>query len=67
MKLANHETVEDGCEFCGDFPVRLHSKCHPTAPLRIEMDKENILTAYCYIPECNKKVFRAKMDLKADL
>ncbi len=48
------EAHPDGCELCGDFPVHLHGRCHPTAPLRAEMDENGRLSLYCYVPECNR-------------
>ena len=34
-----------GCELCGDWPVILLSRCHPTAPLRAEMvDKKHLFS-----------------------
>lgn len=50
-----------GCELCGDFPVYLSGRCHPTAPLRIELYEDNILVCYCYLPECNREVARFKI------
>ena len=49
-----------GCEMCGDFPVTLYSRCHPTAPLRVEMISPGELVFYCYVPECNREVARMK-------
>ena len=48
----------NGCDLCGDWPIVLSSKCHPTAPLRLEMKDEKTLVAYCYLPDCNRKVAR---------
>ncbi len=45
-----------GCELCGDFPVHLHARCHPSAPLRAEMNREGELALYCYLPDCNRLV-----------
>ena len=45
-----------GCDLCGDFPVHLRARCHPTAPLRMEMDERGKVSVYCYVPECNRFV-----------
>lgn len=50
-----------GCDLCGDFPVDLISKCHPTAPLRVQLMEDNTLVLYCYLPECNREVARMKL------
>lgn len=47
-----------GCDLCGDFPVALHAKCHPGAPLRVEAPELGILVLYCYVPECGREVWR---------
>ena len=46
----------NGCELCGDFPVVLSGRCHPGAPLRIEMDDSNTMYIYCFLPGCNRLV-----------
>jgi hypothetical protein len=50
-----------GCDLCGDFPVYLLSKCHPSAPLRVEMTQERELVLYCYDPQCNREVARLQL------
>jgi len=50
-----------GCDLCGDFPVRLVGRCHPTAPLRAELTEDNTLVLYCYLPECNREVARLRV------
>ena len=52
------EREQDGCELCGDWPSRLSSKCHPTAPLKVEMLEGGILVLSCYVPECGREVAR---------
>jgi hypothetical protein len=54
-------TTINGCDLCGDFPVQLRAKCHPTAPLRVEMTHESELVLYCYLPECNREVARIRV------
>lgn len=56
MVVATH-----GCELCGDFPVQLHARCHPTAPLRVEMPSPGELVFYCYLPSCNREVTRLRV------
>ena len=56
--------LESGCELCGDFPARLHSKCHPSAPLRMELATPTLLIVRCYVPTCNREV--AKFVLLAE-
>lgn len=51
-----------GCDLCGDFPVHLAARCHPTAPLRMEMADETTLRAYCYIPTCNRFVAEFRIE-----
>lgn len=51
----------NGCELCGDFPVILIAKCHPMAPLRIELIDQETVVMYCYVPECNREVGRFKL------
>ena len=50
-----------GCDLCGDFPVQLMGKCHPTAPLRAVVTGDHELILYCYLPECNREVARLKL------
>lgn len=50
-----------GCDLCGDFPVALVARCHPTAPLRVAMPEPGVLVLYCYLPECNREVTRLKL------
>ena len=47
-----------GCDLCGDFPIDLRARCHPTAPLRLSMPSESVLEVFCYIPDCNRLVAR---------
>jgi hypothetical protein len=49
---------QKGCELCGDFPAMLVAKCHPTAPLRVEITEAGVLVLYCYLPTCNRIVAR---------
>lgn len=55
-----------GCDLCGDFPAQLRSRCHPSAPLRVEMPEEGWLTLYCYVPTCNREVARFRLGSGAD-
>ena len=48
--------VADGCELCGDWPLVLIAKCHPSAPLRVEYHEDGTLKLYCYLPTCNRLV-----------
>ena len=50
-----------GCDLCGDFPVRFLPKCHPSAPLRVEMTEQGELILYCYLPECGREVARLQL------
>jgi hypothetical protein len=50
-----------GCSLCGDFPVILSGKCHPSAPLRVELYEDNVMIFYCYDPQCNREVFRTRI------
>lgn len=50
-----------GCELCGDFPVTLAARCHPSAPLRIVMETPMTLVMYCYVPTCNREVARLQV------
>ena len=46
------------CELCQDGKdamLFLHAICHPTAPLRAQLDGTT-LTLYCYVPTCNRLV-----------
>ena len=52
-----------GCELCGDWPVVLAARCHPTAPLRIELEDDGTLTCFCYVPECRRKVLSIKLTI----
>jgi hypothetical protein len=56
------EVKVEGCELCLDWPVRLTSRCHPTAPLRIDMIDEKTVVVYCYIPECKRELCRFTID-----
>jgi hypothetical protein len=56
----NHE--DQGCELCGDFPVQLRGRCHPTTPLRVTLIEDNTLILNCYVPDCNREVGRFKID-----
>jgi hypothetical protein len=47
-----------GCELCGDFPVTLRGRCHPSAPLRVSMEADGTLILRCYVPTCNREVVR---------
>lgn len=53
--------LEAGCELCNDFPALLLPKCHPTAPLRIELVDPTTLVIYCYLPNCNREVAKLKL------
>jgi hypothetical protein len=57
----DNDKTQKGCELCGDFPVRLLPRCHPTAPLRIEITQNRVLVCYCYLPECNREVARFQL------
>ena len=50
-----------GCDLCGDFPVHFLPKCHPSAPLRVEMTQERVLILYCYDLACNREVARLQL------
>ena len=48
------------CDLCHDehgLPEELclHARCHINAPLRAVL-RGNMLTLYCYLPECNRAV-----------
>lgn len=52
------------CDLCGDVGVlHLHSRCHPSAPLRVEIEGDR-LSLFCYLPECGRLVasFRVRED-----
>jgi len=51
------EADPPSCELCADVRtiMHLHARCHPAAPLRIELS-ESVLTLYCYVPQCNRRV-----------
>lgn len=51
-------SAPQGCELCGDWPVVLLPRCHPTAPLRAEMISEYELVLRCYLPTCGREVVR---------
>jgi len=57
VSASSPEAVK-GCDLCGDFPVRLHARCHPLAPLRVEMPSAAEIVFYCYVPDCNREVAR---------
>lgn len=57
---ANHATAH-GCELCGDFPVELHARCHPSAPLRVQRNANDELELFCYLPSCNRHVATLKL------
>lgn len=57
--------VSAGCELCGDLPVIVTARCHPTAPVRIVMLDSTTMEIYCYIPDCNRLVARVQVaDIK---
>lgn len=57
----NEEKKLKGCDLCGDFPAELRARCHPTAPLRIEVVDNETVVCYCYLPDCNREVARLKI------
>ncbi len=58
--------TEPGCDLCGDTGVlHLGARCHPTAPLRAELHKD-VLTLYCYVPECSRTVAKFKISIAGD-
>ena len=59
---AGGDPASTGCELCGDVSTTLflHSRCHPTAPLRAEKSG-NLLTLRCYLPECGRVVARLQL------
>lgn len=50
-----------GCELCGDFPVYLSGRCHPTAPVRMVMVDENTVEVRCYLPDCDRFICTLKL------
>lgn len=51
------------CELCGDTgTLVLGTRCHPSAPLRVELLESCVAVFYCYIPECNREVARFKAE-----
>ena len=61
--MTNEQNLSNGCELCGDWPVSLRARCHPTAPLRVEMPDDTTMVFYCYLPECNREVTRVKVSM----
>ena len=61
MDHNNNEQAAKGCELCAEFPAELQSRCHPSAPLRVEALSEIEIALYCYVPECNRLVARFKL------
>jgi hypothetical protein len=54
----NHPEV---CELCSDQgPLHLHSRCHLTAPLAVELDGDTLIIR-CYLPTCGREVARFKV------
>lgn len=51
-----------GCDLCGDFPVQLRARCHPTAPLRLEAVSATEIVVFCYVPTCNREVARLRLE-----
>lgn len=51
-----------GCDLCSDWPVHLHGRCHPMAPLRVELTEDGTLSLFCYVPDCNRLITRFKVD-----
>ena len=43
------------CDLCNEPALHIHSRCHITAPLRVEIEG-NELKLYCYLPECNRHI-----------
>lgn len=62
-KRSDEDPRIHGCELCGDFPVMISGRCHPTAPLRIEMEDSSTMAIYCYLPDCNRLVAKCKVEL----
>ena len=60
------DQVKEGCELCGDFPVEFRGRCHPSAPVRIEMDEFRILSVFCFVPDCNKLITRLPVQFDHD-
>jgi len=53
--------IEEGCELCGDFPVILAGRCHPSAPVRVVMLDAETLEIRCYLPECDRHITTLKV------
>lgn len=64
-KVRTHEHSGRGCAVCGEFPVILSARCHPAAPMRVQMNKDGELELYCYVQECNR--FVARFEVKQRL
>lgn len=58
----SNEPEIHGCDFCGDWPVVIVGRCHPTAPLRAELAEDGTLSLFCYLPECSRLVWRVKVE-----
>ena len=56
----------NGCELCGDFPIHLHARCHPSSPLRAQMNREGELELFCYLPDCNRHVATFKVEQRVE-
>ena len=59
--------AQPSCDLClcGDAGLLdLHARCHPRAPLRAETEN-GMLSLYCYVPECNRLVARARFAAEA--
>ena len=54
-----NNTKVAGCDLCGDFPVHLRARCHPSAPLRVEIPSADKIVMYCYM--CNREVARLNL------
>jgi hypothetical protein len=52
------DEVKPACDLCGDVGIlHLHALCHPSAPLRAELDgPAGTLKLYCYDRDCNRLV-----------
>lgn len=55
--------LKRGCDLCSDFPVHLHGRCHPSAPLRAMLTDEHTMELRCYVPACNRLVATFKVNL----
>ncbi len=53
---------EHTCDFCKDFTAvaHIHARCHSAAPLRAELSN-GVLTLFCYLPDCNRRVARFEL------